>query len=250
MNRTHLFLGLFGMFGAMATPACGDWTETVSASGGSALDLGASWAFATQHSGNPGTVVTGANGGVLQISDTNAFSNGGTIGGSGLVVSETFQHVRVTATINPNKAGDMNNSVGVAARSDLLGNGYGLIYDFADSEFHLLRFTAGTPTYIASDNSLSLPANEDYYLKLQITGTNLTGELYDMVGGTLLSSIGVTDATYAGGFSGVVVFADSGTLTSPMKGVWDNISSVPEPTTLSLGVCSLAAFGLYRRRKN
>lgn len=244
------------MFGLIGNSALGAWTETISASGGTALDLGASWAFGTQHNGNPGTVVTGANSGVLQISDTNApafdgplnSTGEGTFGGNGLVVSQTFQNVTVTATINPNEASDMNNSVGLAARSDLVGNGYGLIYDFANSEFHLLRFAAALPTYIASSD-LSLPANEDYYLKLQITGTNLSGELYDSVGGSLLSSIGTTDATYAGGFSGVVVFVDEGTDGSPMKGIWDNIASVPEPTALSLGTSSLGALGFYRRSR-
>jgi hypothetical protein len=197
MNRPHLFLGLLSMFGLIGNSALGAWSETISAAGGTALDLGASWAFGTQNNGNAGTVVAGANSGVLQISDTNAAAINGTFGGTGLVVSQTFQNVTVTATINPNEASDMNNSVGLAARSDLVGNGYGLIYDFANSEFHLLRFAAALPTYIASSD-LSLPANEDYYLKLQITGTNLSGELYDSVGGSLLSSIGTTDVTYAG----------------------------------------------------
>lgn len=131
----------------------------------------------------------------------------------------------------------------------MLGNGYGLICDFANSEFHLLRFTAGVPAYIASDDLIPLDTDEDYFLKLQITGTSLSGELYDSVGGSLLSSIGTTDANYASGFSGVVVFADAGTLDSPVRGVWDNIASVPEPATLTLGIAGLVVTGLIRRRR-
>ena len=230
--------------------ASANWIETISASGGSALDLGAAWGFGTvpQPPINQGMVLTGASSGALEISDTNAAAIGGAQGGSGLVISEAFQNVIVSATINPNAAGDMNNSVGVAARSDLSGNGYGLIYDFASSEFHLLRIDAGVLDYIDSEGALGLPAAADYFLKLSITGSSLIGELYDSEGGSLLETVTATDATYASGFSGVLVFADLGTAGSPTKGVWDNIVSIPEPTSLSLSLMGVAMLLIRARR--
>lgn len=252
MNRPHLIFGLLSMFGVMGSPAWGAWTETISTSGGTALDLDASWAFAMQNGGTPGSVFTGASSGVLEISDTLPYFDGmaftGTFGGFGLVTTESFQNVIVSATINPNAASDMNNSVGLVARSNGIGGGYGLIYDFVNSELHLLEFAAGVPAYIASQD-LALPAADDYFMKLSVVGSNLVGELYASDGGTLLSSVATSDATYTSGLSGVLVFVDDFTTNTPIKGVWDNISSVPEPTSLSLGVSSLAAFGLWRRRR-
>jgi len=239
--------------------ASADWNETASASGGSALDL--DWTFNAINAlgGATTPTTTGAVGGVMQITDTTPASLLGTAAAAGLVTSESFTDVRVTATINPNGANDMNNYVGVVARATAT-TGYALYYGFNDTNVDenspipqlLIGKFDGTnvETLIATDD-LGLAADSSFYLDFLVVGSSLKGQLYDQPGGSLIAQLETTDVSYASGYSGVLVFINLELAGQSTNGTWDNISAVviPEPNSAILATIGACAIGLRSRRR-
>ena len=83
---------------------------------------------------------------------------------------------------------------------------------------------------------VTLDPNKDYRFVLDIQGTQLHGQVFE-IGGGLVAERFATDATHASGFSGL--FATARIRLPPVDVTWDNFSSqVPEPTTVLLCTAS------------
>jgi hypothetical protein len=91
---------------------------------------------------------------------------------------------------------------------------------------------------------VTLDPAKDYRFVLDIQGSNLHGQIFEIGGGMVAERFAV-DATHASGFSGL--FSYSQTPLPPVDVTWDNFSSVPEPATAVLLAIG-AAILLVRRR--
>lgn len=143
---------------------------------------------------------------------------------------------------------------GVAAR--LNGNdtfvgltGYAYVYEpFAASlagEMVLYRIDAGGLGVDIGSQQVSLNPLLDYRLVLEINGSSLHGQVFE-IGGGMVGERFATDAAYASGFSGVFGFGRTG-VSGPTDFTIDNFSVVPEPgVSVLLG---LGAIGLIAGRR-
>lgn len=186
----------------------------------------------------------------------NGFSNLGFVGS---YTGPSFSDVTVAADIvsfrdDPQAQGA---AFGVGARLD--GNnafnslkGYAYSYEpFAAvglGEVVLYRINGASLVDLGAQQ-VTLDPNKDYRFMLNITGSQLHGQVFE-IGGGMVAERFATDTTLASGFSGF--FAYSQTPLPPVDVTWDNFSAqvpqVPEPSS-----CLLVAFGaalifLNRRR--
>lgn len=137
---------------------------------------------------------------------------------------------------------------GVAAR--LNGNnavggltGYAYAYEpFAaggNGEMVLYRINPGVSITDLGSQQVTLDPNKDYTFSLEITGSNLHGQVWEIGGGQVADKFAV-DATYASGLSGVIAYSQNP--IPPVNFTIDNFSTVPEPWSsllMGLGVVGL-----------
>jgi hypothetical protein len=179
-----------------------------------------------------------------------------------------FADVRHRATVsafdNLNFASQValgNNDEFIIVRSSPTLQSYLLALDFNNGDVDLVRIDAGPVIQgLGPGSSSAVPAfdpTRSYVLEVIAQGPNLTGNVYD--GATLVASVAAIDATYAAGWSGIgAAINDNDTLGGPggplrtfLAAQFDDVSSIPEPSTLGLGLVLatiLAAVAARRRR--
>jgi hypothetical protein len=146
--------------------------------------------------------------------------------------------------------------IGVAARlSGLNGvgqlSGYAYAYEpFAASgagEMVLYRINPGVSITDIGSQQVTLDPNKDYRFVLDVSGTQLHGQVYE-IGGGLVAERFATDAVIASGFSGLIAYSQNP--VPPVDVTWDNFrSQVPEPAAFVLAACGLGGLALVRRRR-
>jgi PEP-CTERM motif len=135
--------------------------------------------------------------------------------------------------------------IGVAAR--LNGNnavgqltGYAYAYEpFAAAgagEMVIYRINPGVSITDIGSQQVTLDTNKDYRFVLDIQGSQLHGQVFE-IGGGMVAERFATDTTYASGVSGLIAYSQ--VPVPPVDVTWDNFSAtVPEP-----GTCLLLALG-------
>jgi hypothetical protein len=183
----------------------------------------------------------------------NGFSNLGFAGS--YVGSQSFTNVTVQADMvafldDPQLQGA---PFGVGARLDG-NNGFNLLKGYAYAyEPHAAGGAGEVVLYRINGASLvdlgaqqvTLDPNKDYRFILDVQGTTLHGQVFE-IGGGMVAERFATDATHASGFSGL--FAYSQVPIPPLDVTWDNFSSrVPEPATILLAIASAGMLLVGRR---
>ena len=183
----------------------------------------------------------------------NGFSN---LGFVGAYTGPSFTDVQVAADIvsfrdDPQAQGAV---FGVGARLD--GNnafnllkGYAYAYEphaaGGAGEVVLYRINGASLVDLGAQQ-VTLDPNKDYRFVLNVTGSQLHGQVFE-IGGGMVAERFATDATHASGFSGL--FAYSQNPLPPVDVTWDNFSAqVPEPATCLLVAFGAALISLNRRR--
>ena len=96
------------------------------------------------------------------------------------------------------------------------------------------------------NQQVTLDTNKDYRFVLDIQGSQLHGQVFE-IGGGMVAERFATDATHASGFSGL--FAYSQVPLPPVDVTWDNFSAVvPEPG-ISVLMAGTSLLALRRRSK-
>lgn len=203
-------------------------------------------------------------GGVLRLSDTVAADAGGSFSAFA-GTTDVFSNVTVGANVNV--IPDANDDLGVVARADLgAGNAYFGSVDFERGEACITKVRAfDIGSDLACSAQGSLDTSSSYRLELTATGastTNLTLEVFDAAGTTLLQTVNAVDdgtiadfgAAYESGVSGVFLVPMGTTVqiaaTDPINGTFDNLSSaVPEPGSSLLLLLGFMTAMLGRRSR-
>lgn len=129
-------------------------------------------------------------------------------------------------------------------------DGYAFTYS-TDGSIDISRILDEAPSGVATASVTLNPAN-DYRFVFTGSGSSLSGAVFDLANlSTPLATINGTDATYAGGILGLIVFDNSG--TGAPDATFDNYAAVvPEPSTialLSIGGLGLLSFATRRRAR-
>jgi hypothetical protein len=183
----------------------------------------------------------------------NGFSN---LGFVGAYTGPSFTDVQVAADIvsfrdDPQAQGA---PFGVGARLDG-NNAFNLLKGYAYAyephaagglgEVVLYRINGASLVDLGAQQ-VTLDPNKDYRFVLNVTGSQLHGQVFE-IGGGMVAERFATDATHASGFSGL--FAYSQNPIPPVDVTWDNFSAqVPEPATCLLIAFGVALISLNRRR--
>ena len=153
---------------------------------------------------------------------------------------------------------DWNNSLsqgfGPAARVQQVGLGTTDAYSFAyvtSAQVAIIqRFDneAGTSLNLAP---ITLDPAQDYRMVFSGSGSSLTGTIYALSDlGTPLVTVNTTDATYASGFSGVLMATTVTAPTGASDATFDNFSAVPEPCEYAaVAGVFVGGFALWRRQR-
>ena len=214
------------------------WTETFN--GG----FDQTWFFADEN-GDPlpgGTLSTTGN--YLTIDDTDDdYAPAAASGLVGVVFGDTV----VTGDVNISNGGS-NNDLGLLARAGA-GSGYALAIDLGTGLLELSRIDTGVVNVLDSTAISGFAPSNSYYLSFSLTGSTLSGEVFDSFGGTSLGTVGAIDATYASGAAGIAASVNGDVIPTTLLSTFDNITATPEPGTVVLiGAGSLLL--TYRRRKH
>jgi PEP-CTERM motif len=144
---------------------------------------------------------------------------------------------------------------GVAARLNGLNGlaqltGYAYVYEpFAASgagEVVLYKINPGVSITDIGSQQVTLNPAKDYTFVLDIQGTQLHGQVFE-IGGGMVAEKFATDASYASGRSGFIAYSQNP--VPPVDVTWDNFKTqVPEPATSLLVVVGIAGASLLRRR--
>ncbi len=180
-----------------------------------------------------------------------------------------------TGSVGPGRAGayspasqtDFTVSVDLVAWNDSLSQGFGPVgrvqqpglgttdgYSFAyitSADIAIIgRYDneVGTGLNLAP---ITLNPALDYRMVFSGTGTTLTGKIYALSDlSTPLVTVSTTDATYASGFSGVLVATTVSAPTGASDATFDNLSVVPEPGEYAaVAGAFLGGFALWRRAR-
>jgi hypothetical protein len=184
----------------------------------------------------------------------NGFSGLGFAGS--YVAGQSFTNVTVSADVTAFLDDPVAQGApfGVAARLD--GNnafnmlrGYAYAYEPHAAgglgEVVLYRINGASLADLGAQQ-VTLDPNKDYRFVLDVQGTTLHGQVFE-VGGGMVAERFANDATYASGFSGL--FAYSQNPIPPLDVTFDNFrTQVPEPATAVLAA-ACAGFMFFRRRR-
>jgi hypothetical protein len=146
---------------------------------------------------------------------------------------------------------------GVAARLNGLNGinqltGYGYAYEpFAAGglgEMVLYQITGASLNDIGSQQ-VTLDPNKDYRFVLDVAGTTITGQVFDLSNGLQVGGKTVTNAAFASGYGGVFGYTHV-SLYDQANFTLDNFAITPEPATSALIMFGAGAIGLIRRRRS
>ena len=148
-----------------------------------------------------------------------------------------------------------NQAFGVLARISQPGlgttDGYAFTYT-TDGSIQISRILNEAASTVGGALATLNPAN-DYRFVFSGNGSSLSGAVFDLANlSTPVATASGTDATYASGFLGFIVFDNSPTGTGTPDATFDTYSAsvVPEPSTLGLLVFGgLGLLGLAARRQ-
>ncbi len=193
----------------------------------------------------------------LQAPNNSPFYAG--FGYVGSLVGSPYTDVSVSADF-VNFVAPAGGAFGVAARltsDNTLGSlsGYGYAYEpFADSfkgEMVLYRIDNLAGLHDIGSHKVTLDPAKDYRFVLEIVGSDLHGQVFEVGGGMVAEQSGV-DATYASGVCGVFGYSQSP--VPPTDFSADNFAAmvVPEPAVsvlLGLGAAALLAVRRFRSNR-
>ncbi|MBP8260686.1 MAG: PEP-CTERM sorting domain-containing protein [Verrucomicrobia bacterium] len=215
------------------------------------------WARNSAYVGSSGQTWAVENGAYrLQAPNNSPFYAG--FGYVGSLVGSPYTDVSVSADF-VNFLAPMGGAFGVGARltsNNTLGSlsGYGYAYEpFADSlkgEMVLYRIDGLGGLHDIGSYKITLDPAKDYRFVLEIAGSNLHGQVFEVGGGMVAEQFGV-DATYASGVSGVFGYSQSP--VPPTDFSVDNFAAmvVPEPAlSVLLGLGGSALWVARRFRSN
>jgi hypothetical protein len=140
--------------------------------------------------------------------------------------------------VNWNPAEDA--SFGVLARISSPGlgttNGYSFTFQGQDNDVQISRIDGEAPTSLSGSPAVTLTVGGDYRMVFFGIGGQLEGRIYDMAAPLVPLVVATgTDATYAGGTCGLVVFSDSNTATSATFDNYLANNGVIAPPALTIG---------------
>jgi hypothetical protein len=214
------------------------------------------WAHISGNVASTGQAWDASTGQYRLTAPNNGFPQGG--GLLGYVASHTgpsFTNVRVSADFVQPATGL---AFGIGARingSNAFNSltGYGYAYEPLAAgglgEMVLYRMTGGNIADIGSQQVTLDLANKDYTFILDVIGTQLHGQVYE-IGGGLVGERFATDPNYLSGTSGVFGYSNSfaGVITDFTI---DNFQArVPEPAASLLIACGLGGAICLRRRSS
>jgi len=197
---------------------------------------------------------------ILLISDSTAAEPDGG-GGAAFAfgfVDETFGTTFASGSVNVGSSPSPVNQLGLVVRGNpTIGSGYLLGIDFASGSLLLARSDSfpGDPSLLpvtlAHGSAGTFQAGQSYWLEFAAVGSEITGRVYSAAGGTLLDFLSAPDATYSEGIAGVVVRTydvDGELVGAALRGTFDDVSAVPEPSSAALLGAGLALLGGVRNR--
>jgi hypothetical protein len=124
--------------------------------------------------------------------------------------------------------------------------GYAVVFDVG-GHLYLTRITNEASTTLNS-SLFTINAADDYRLFFTGNGDSLSGSIYNLLDlSTPLATVSATDATYASGMAGVLVF-DGSNANLAASGTFDNYTAAPVPEPTSAGLFGLGLLGLCVRR--
>jgi hypothetical protein len=185
-----------------------------------------------------------------------AINNGAAaLGFVGSHAGPSYSNVNVMADIVNFTGPPVGAVFGVAARLNGLNGlaqltGYAYAYEpFAaggTGEMVLYKINPGVSLNDLGSQQVTLDANKDYTFVLDIQGTQLHGQVFE-IGGGMVAEKFATDAAYASGFSGFMAYSQNP--VPPVDVTWDNFKTqVPEPATSLLVALGMVGVTLLRRR--
>ena len=147
----------------------------------------------------------------------------------------------------------LNQAFGALARVNQLGlgttDGYAFTYATGGT-IDISRVLNEAPTGLGSASITLNPAN-DYRFVFSGNGTSLSGQVFDLANlSAPLATLNVTDAMFASGNAGFVVFDNTPAGTGSAAATFDNyVGAVPEPSAhLLLVAGGIALYCCSRRR--
>jgi hypothetical protein len=180
-----------------------------------------------------------------------------------------------TGSVGPGRAGafspvtqaDFTVSVDLVGWNDALSQGFGPVAriqqpGLGTTDAYSFAYITSTDVAIIGryDNevgtalngaSITLDPALDYRMVFTGIGSTLTGSIFSLSDlSTPLVTVSTTDATYASGFSGVLVATTVNVPAGSSDVTFDNLSAVPEPGEFAaVAGALLGGFALWRRQR-